>query len=285
MKKCLCMVLMAGAVSAEYVTFVGQNNNASAPVGAINVAANWSGGSLPSGSSTGLVSVTDNVWAGTAWNNLAVRQTGGYINGTTSFNLRGGLTGSGITSIYEIDDARTSYGSYTNFATTGALTLWSQYGEKMELNVLSGHVTADSLALNAAGKGTIRMKDGILSARLLSAASGKLEFLSGGSGTVSFGEMTSGIFGNFYIDFASDSTASLSIGEVTGGGNTKASFEWLVNNGRVSIDGITSTDWADYQLDVDGTASTLSVIPEPATIGMISFCALSALCIRRRFIG
>jgi len=270
-----------GSASASYVTFKGQNDNVSAPVGALNVAGNWTGGSLPSGSSTGLVSVTDNVWAGTAWNNLAVRQTSGYINGTTSFNLRGGLSGSGIKTIYEIDDARTSYGSYTNFATTGALTLWSQYGESMELNLLSGHVEADSLSLNASGKGTINIRDGILHAGLLSTANGQINFLSGGSGTILFDEMATGLFGTFYLDFASDSTGSLTVGQLVGGGNTLSSIQWLVNNSHVSIDGVVSTDWADYQLDATGASSTLSVIPEPATIGMLGLGGLITLLIRR----
>jgi len=251
--------LQASLAMANYVVFNGQNNNPAAPIGALSAADNWAGGVLPSGSSTGLVGTTVNVWTGTAWNNLAVRQTGGYVSGGTAINLRGGLSGSGITTIYEIEDSRTDYGSYTNLATTGSLTLWSQWGEKMELSLLSGHVEADSLNLNAAGKGTIRMKDGILHARLLNQASGTLKFLSGGGGTVSFDEMASGIFGNFYIDFASDSSGSFHVGEVTGGGNTKASIEWLVNNGRVSIDGTTSTDWADYTLVVDGTASTIAL--------------------------
>ena len=92
--------------------------------------------------------------------------------------------GSGITTVYEINDPRTDYAAYTNLA-AGTLSLWSQFGEKIELSILSGHVEADVLKLATWGhEGTINMGNGILHAGSNNFANAKFKMLAGGTGVI-----------------------------------------------------------------------------------------------------
>ena len=119
------LAALAGSASAAYVNFIP------AGAGGIDNSANWPEGVFPSGSTTGVVTAENsNSWIGGGYmQNFALRQTGGYVNGVNGVALRGGSSGSGITTVYEIDT--TDYSSTVNFG-AAALTLWSQYGEKME---------------------------------------------------------------------------------------------------------------------------------------------------------
>jgi len=270
------LVAVVGSASASYVSFTP------AGAGSIYTAGNWPGGVFPSGSTTGVVTAANtSSWIGGGFmQNIAVRQTGGWVNGITEVTLRGGTLNSGITTVYEIETA--DYATANNFS-TGTLGMWSQYGEKMEFSIVAGQVQVGALNLNSAGKGTINMGEGLLHAGTLTTANGNLNFLSGGSGAIMIDAMNDIGLSQLYIDFASDNTGSFSIGEVTGGTSTQSKIEWMVNNGRVSIDGTASTDWADYQFDVVGNSSTLSVIPEPATLGLVALFGCGALWIRRTF--
>ncbi len=269
MMRMIGMLLLVGLVSsasATYVTFVGENTNSVAPVGGLIIDANWDGGAVPYGSSTGLVYTTKNVWGGGPWNNAAVRQTGGYLYtpaGQPDMTLRGGTSGSGVTTIYEVEDFRTDYAAYTNLYVSRKLSLWSANLESMEIDLLSGHIVAEELYLNAAGKGSINIRDGIFRAAFMSAATANINMLSGGTGDLIIDVVAQGgILGGFYVDFASDNQGSIYFGEKDGGESIYGLALWLVDAGRVSIDGVTTTDRAKFDITQDGLSATLSVIPQ-----------------------
>jgi hypothetical protein len=260
---------LVGSASATYVTYIGENNDPSAPVGGLIIDANWDGGAVPYGSSTGLVYTTKNVWGGGPWNNAAVRQTGGYLYtpaGQPDMTLRGGVSGSGVTTVYEVEDSRTDYAAYTNLYVSRKLTLWSANAESMEIDLLSGHIVAEELSLNASGKGSINIRDGIFRAAYMSAATANINMLSGGTGDLIIDVVAQGgILGGFYVDFAFDNQGSIYFGEKEGGESIYGLALWLVDAGRVSIDGVTTTDRAKFDITQDGLSATLKVIPQTQT--------------------
>ena len=281
MKKLLVMMLLAavaGSASAAYVNFIPAAN------GGIDNPANW-GGAYPSGSTTGLLtSANSGSWiGGGVMQDFALRQTGGYINGINGVTLRGGTSGSGITTVLEFDT--TDYATTVNFGGNAGvhMSMWSQFGENMELNVLAGQVQVDTMSLQAAGKGTINMGEGIIHSLGLVNAQAQINFLAGTSGDIVFDDMDDIDVGSFYIDFASDNTGSMTIGSVTGDTSALSKLSWMIDNGRVSIDGVASSDLADYNLELDGLSTTLSVIPEPATLGLVAAFGAGMFWIRRRF--
>lgn len=279
MKKLLMMVIgmSASVAMASYVDLATGS-------GALNAAATWAGGVLPSGSSTGLVtSAAGNIWFGNAWNNLAVRQTGGYVYnaGVQTVNLRGGLTGSGITTIYEIDDARTDYSTYTNALINTQLVMWSQYGEKMELSLLSGHLEVAALSLNAAGKGTVNMGDGILHAASLINGKANVNMLAGGTGDIVIDLLDTSLANGLYVNFETGNEGSFTFGQKTGGVSAGGTWQWLIGNGQVSIDGVVNTNLFSYAITGAGLSSTIAMIPEPATLGLIGLVGVGMIAIRR----
>ena len=260
-------------VLADYMTFLGQNNNPDAPVGAVNVAANWDGGVLPSRSSTGLVVNAGNVWSGSAWQNLAVRQEGGYIS-STGLGLRGGSSGSGVITVYELEDSRADYSSYTNIFVNGTLSLWSQFGEEMVLNLLSGHVEATTLGLSAPGNGTVNLRDGIFHAGSLVDARGTVNMLSGGTGSLIVDVLDSGVNGALYLNFEAGSRASFTFGAQSGGESASGIWAWMVQNGQVCIDGIVNTNLTDFYILNDELSSTIQLVGQSydawaATYGLV----------------
>lgn len=263
MKNILMMVvaLQASLAMASYVTFLGQNSDSNAPIGSLVTAANWLGGTLPSGSSTGLVYTTSNVWTGNAWNNLAVRQTGGYVNGGTQVNLRGGTSGSGITTVYEIEDSRTDYASYTNLYVNGNLTLFSQYGEAMELSILSGHVEAATNSWNAAGKGVVNMRDGLYHAASMINGKSTVNMLAGGTGQIVVDSLDTSLNGGLYLNFETGNRGSFKFGQKTGGVSAGGTWQYLISHNQISIDGVVETNESKYIISNSGLGTTLSLNP------------------------
>jgi len=231
------LAIVSSVAQAEYVAFVGSNNNPVAPVGSLVESANWEGGEVPSGSTTGRVSATAHVWSGTM-QNLAIRQTGGFVEDATSVAMRGGTAGSGISTIYEIEDARADYASYTNLMIHGRLTLWSQYGEAIELNLLSGHVEAGTLTLSARGKGSINLRDGIFHAARMDKAVGTVHMLAGGTGDFIVDVLDADLNNNFSLNFETGNQGHFTLGGKSGGASAAGTWPWLVLNGQVSIDGV-----------------------------------------------
>jgi hypothetical protein len=279
MKKLMIMtalVAFAGSASAGYVNFIP------AGAGSIYSAGNWPGGVFPSGSTTGVVTAANtSSWiGGGVMQDFALRQTGGYVNGINAVYLRGGSSGSGITTVYEIET--TDYATVNNFS-TGTLGMWSQHGEKMEFSIVAGQVQVGALNLNSNGKGTINMGEGIIHSLGLVDAKAQINFLAGTSGDIVIDAMDDLDVSALYIDFASDNTGSMTIGSVTNGSSAYSKLSWMIGNGRVSIDKVANTDLASYNLGTAGISTTLSVIPEPATLGLVAAFGGTILFIRRRF--
>lgn len=248
----------------DYDAFVGVGDNPFAPSGALIDAPNWESGVLPSGSTTGILYDTVNVWAGNAWNNLAVRQIGGYVYnaGTQELNLRGGTEGSGIKTIYEIADPRTDCASYTNLHINTRLVLYSQFGEEMELSLLSGHIEANELTMNAPGKGTINMKNGILHVGSLTQAKSTVNMLSGGSGTIVVDSLDTSLNATLYVNFETGNAGSFTFSSKSETNTAAGTWEWLLENtSQISIDGVAASNETDFVITTDGLSTTLSLSP------------------------
>jgi len=225
-------------------------------VGGVDDPASWPGGVFPSGSTTGRVVATSNVWiGGGVLQDIAVRQEAGFVDGFGEVALRGGSAGSGIATIYEIEDANMDYASYTNLS-TGNLTLWSQYGEKMELSLLSGHVEAATLNLLSGGKGTINLRDGILHSGTWASGDAKVNMLAGGTGSIFVDDMDGVGTASLRLNFESGSGGSFTFGENQG---TSAAGQWevAIAFGRVSIDGVATTDASAYHISNSGNSTTI----------------------------
>ncbi|MEA2068986.1 MAG: hypothetical protein U9P12_07290 [Verrucomicrobiota bacterium] len=245
----------------NYVAFRGQNDDVLAPIGGLVDDRNWVGGVMPAGSSTGLVYTTGgSVWTG-IHTDLAVRQTGGYVvGGDGVMTMRGGSDGSGITTIYEIEDWRHDYASYTNLYLSNKLATWSQFGNPIEFSLLSGHVEMSALNLNAAN-GTISLRDGILHVGSMTSANGLVSMLAGGTGAMVIDSLDTGL-GSFYLNFETGSEASLTFGSQYGTNSASSAMNWLVSAGHVSIDGVADTDSFSYSIVNDGLATTIALLGE-----------------------
>jgi autotransporter-associated beta strand protein len=252
------MVVMALRATATEIQFIGQNNDAAAPIGSVTVAANWAGGVLPAGSVTGVISQTNNVWTSSSWQDLAVRLESGAINPLAgTLNMRGGSNGSGITTRFEIDT--TNYETVVNLD-LGQLVMWSQYGEKMELNILNGQVQVGTLNLNSSGKGTIHMGNGLFHADAFSQNPvGNINMRAGGTGSVVVDDIAGFNLNGLHLNFETGSRGRVTFGE-NAGASAGGNFEWMVNNGHVSIDGVVNTDVGAYSIVTDGTSATTRVV-------------------------
>ncbi|MGE4489830.1 MAG: hypothetical protein AB7E95_09835, partial [Kiritimatiellales bacterium] len=263
MKKLLILTVIIAAFVAEasYTSFIGSNSNSNAPTGSMTVAANWQGGVIPAGSSTGLLIATANVWPGGNWENINIRQTGGIIKG--GGNLLRLYTGGK----YEIEDSRTAYGTYTNLYLTGEIDMWASSPGGSVLSVLSGHVEAGSLNLRASN--IINMRDGIFHVASITNAIGTVNFLAGSSGT---GEMIIDMFNanlssSFVVDFSRGSNGSITyLDKKTG--LPENIWNYMIAAGQVSIDGVISTNLSDFCVTAAGTSgATLSLYRYVAFIG------------------
>jgi hypothetical protein len=259
MKKSLLFFLLASMVfsaRATYVTFDG--------TGALNSAAEW-GGTLPNGNTTtGLVTTTSNAWTGNAWTDIAVRQTGGYVYAAASdFLMSGGC-------LYEFEDARTNYTGYTNLYVSGNLQLWSNT-ETSEINILSGSIRVGSLQMML--NDTIELRDGIFRAGAFSNnPNGRINFLTGGKGRVIIDDMAAKNLGSLYLNFETGTQAEFTISQ-NSGGPTLATINWMIANGRVSIDGVPATGLSSYVITQNGIETTLSV---PGHQGVVRLIVITA---------
>jgi hypothetical protein len=191
------------------------------------------------------------------------------------FAMRGG-TSAGLTTLIEVAGS----GGALNL-NVGQLTMWSQFGGNMTLSVLSGNVEANSLHLIAGtSRGTINVLDGMLHA--ISSITGAVQFnmLAGGSGDVTVDGVENNVFS---VNFETGNAGSFTLGSKFGG-NAGGVWEFAVANGFISIDGVAETDLANYSITSSGgNDTTISVIPEPATLGMVALLGGGILWIRKRF--
>jgi hypothetical protein len=280
-KSCLLLsvfLILSLAVSADYVDFIGQLNTETggryAGVGAIDMAANWEGGAVPYGSDTGLITQANNVWTPPALYNIAVRLEGGQIKSPNGLAMRGGLSGSGVTTLIEIDTS--DWQTVVNLNVSTELVFWSQYGENMALNILNGSVETPDFRAPSAGKGTVSMGNGVFHAAQASGTA-NYKMLAGGTGEIIIDAIPATGFG-LTLDFASSNTGSLTLGE-KGGGTTAGVWDFYRDNNRISVDGVITTDPSAYLITQDGLASTITLVPEPATMMILG---LGSLLLRRK---
>ena len=261
----LVLALLASTASAAMVTATTFNGT-----GAVDDGANYNNGA-PDNANPGQINSTGNSWLPPALTDFAVRQTGGYVYRNTVVNFRGGAFNSGKKTIWEIEDARTDYGSYTNLYTSD-LVMYHQNGEGHELNILSGVVDVGTFQANSTyDKSSVSIKNGLFHADAGVAgrtANVTFNFLNGGFGEIVIADAMGMDFGGARLDFETGTEATFTIGAVNGA-DSSSLINWLVVNDRVLIDGTANTDFSSYSITENGTATTITVIPKPPSLGLI----------------
>lgn len=189
------------------------------------------------------------------------------VEGLPNVDLRGGSSGSGITTVFEIEDLANTGFLYPNFSCDD-LTMWSQFSEKIDLSILSGRVETKLIVLISSGHGTINMRDGLLHADKMEGGDVNINMLAGGTGAIVWDELDSSASA-IPVNFASDNLGSITLGmwwDPIGGTNksTVGIWEWFRDNGRLSIDGQVDTSINSYIItygtvegSTNGWASTL----------------------------
>jgi len=255
MKKWLIMMAVgasASAAMASYTNFIGQGGD-DPSIGGLSDTTAWSGGVIPFGSVTGVVESAVDVWSD-VFQDMAVRLEGGTIRSAGDTALRGGSSGSGVTSILEIDT--TDYATVTNLQ-VGSLTLWSQFDEDMELSILNGSVeVATNLNLVSGGHGTINMGNGSLHAPSWTGADAKFNMLAGGSGTIVVDDMAT--FPIESLNFETGNRGSITYGE-NAGNSAAGQWEWAISHEWVSVDGVVNTNALQYVVSQSGNAAMIAL--------------------------
>jgi hypothetical protein len=256
---------LAGAASAALTTTYDGS-------GDITDVANWDSGS-PSNANPGLISGGGG-WLGSVWTDVAVRQTGGTLiaAGTGDLAMRGGAAASGNTTTLEIEDAANTSLAYKNLDISGTLTMWSQNlgGGGHELSLLSGYATIGALnAINSPTLSTINIGSGKLEIATVTTAKVSVNMLAGGTGELIVDDRNGGVLNNMRLNFETGSEASFTIGS-NGGVSSGGYWEFFVGQGWASVDGASTTDLSRFAITNNGTSTTITVIPEPATLGLIT---------------
>jgi hypothetical protein len=290
MKKLLAIAVaasVAGIASAAYVSPLWEVT--ASPWGDVANGASW-GGSVPFGSTTGLLSsATLSSWDGDdAWKDISLRIEGTGIATTVGsagtpttvpavggINLRGG-TVPGLTTLVEIAGSNGALN-----LNAGTLTLWSQNGGNSVLSIFSGGVEAEELRLiSSGGTRTINLLDGQLHATLGTTASAQFNMLTGGTGNITIDAVENQVYD---LNFETGSLADFTLGSKFGG-TAGGVWEFAIANGFIKIDGVADTDLANFSItSTGGNDTTISLIPEPATLSMIAMLGGGILWIRKRF--
>ena len=105
--------------------------------------------------------------------------------------------------------------------------------------------------------------------------------LAGGTGGAVIDSLESGGLGLFILNFETGNAGSFTFGSVNETNAAGSSLTWLVENNRVLIDGVAGTDLASYAIVNDGLSSTIALIPEPGTLGLIGLVGVGLFTIRR----
>jgi hypothetical protein len=256
-------------------------------IGALSDAANWDNG-LPSNANPGLVSATTHAWLGTAWEDVALRQTGGavFAAGDGNFAMRGGAAASGNTTILEIDDASNTSFATTNLAISGTLTFWSQNsgGGGHELSLLNGYATVSNLnAVSSATLSTINIGNGKLDIATLTEAKVTVNMLSGGTGEMVIGDRNGGVLNSSRLNFETGNAGSITILS-NAGASSGGYWEFYVRQGWTSINGVTVTDVSRYKIVSKGFKTTISAlaVPEPPSAALIGIGGVTLILRDRR---
>jgi len=255
----LLSALSCSVASAELTTTTFNG------LGAVNVASNYDSGA-PSNANPGLINSTGNSWLPPVLTDFAALQTGGRVYRDSGVAFRGGAEGSGNKTIWEIDDVRTDYDSYTSLHVGGVLSFWSEHGQGHEINIESGVVNVDAFySASTYDKSSVSIKNGIFHADAgVAGRSANLtfNFLNGGSGEVVIDDAMGMEFSGVRLNFETGTRATFMIGAVNEADST-SKIKWLIDNRRVLIDGIANTDFTNYVITESGTATMLSIIPAP----------------------
>jgi hypothetical protein len=265
----IALMMLSTVAVADYVPFIGSNNNTNAPDGALGGTAGWPGGILPSGSSTGLVTATGNTWCGSYWNNLAIRQTGGTIK--LAMTLRGGLSGSGITTIYELEDPRTNYSDYVN-ANLTSITMWSEKGEGILINLINGHIAVSGDTTFLSSPVIVNVKDGLFATGKATLQKGRLNMVAGGNGEFVVGQMSTSELKTEF-NFESGNSGSITIDKIYDGTDFGLSYwNYMAQTGMLLVDGVAVSDLSLFELsNSDKTISLIQVSPEQ--VGYLAWAA------------
>jgi hypothetical protein len=258
----LAALLGAGLAQAALVTSTTFDGS-----GDVKAAANYDNGA-PSNANPGLISHGTGNVGGDFITDFAVRQTGGLIANANDINFRGGAV-AGEETIWEIEDARTDYSSYTNLSVGRSLVFWPQNGVGHELRILSGVVDAARLhGASNKDKTAISMKDGIFHAGSVQKPDGstgslglKFKLLNGGTGSVTIGDtFGANVNASCYLDFETGAEGSFTLGE-NAGADAYWPLNWMLNHGQVSIDGVAETNRTAYLIERDGNSITIRLNP------------------------
>jgi hypothetical protein len=152
----------------------------------------------------------------------------------------------------------------------------------MTLSVLSGEVEAGNLNLVSGGNGTINMLDGNFHGTSWTSGDVNINMMAGGTGVFTLDDMNNIGVGATFFNFESGSLGSITFLD-NAGASAGGNFEWAVLNNHVSIDGIIDNNLASYSItSTGGNDTTIAMIPEPATFGMMALLGGGILWIRKR---
>ncbi|MCF7817539.1 MAG: PEP-CTERM sorting domain-containing protein [Kiritimatiellales bacterium] len=125
------------------------------------------------------------------------------------------------------------------------------------------------------------MRDGILHATSMTTGKSAINMMAGGTGDIVIDSLDTTLNAALYLNFETGNEGSFTFGQKTGGVSAGGTWQWLINNGQILIDGVVNTNLASYSITGAGLSSTIALIPEPATLGLIGLVGIGMLAIRR----
>ncbi len=272
MKKIAYMIVALAMVAAPMAfadtTWTGVNG--------INIkdAGNWNSG-LPTGGSIGTVTDADVELL----NDNGLGMSGGYdvvfAGGSTFTNNSAGKSN------FILNGAKFTFNDTSSLATVraGGHALDLRYngtlGGEFHWNSTGTFDNINRILLNGTDALMTQSTGLVIGSANLEIYSATARYVLSGGALVMDGILDSAFNGK--IDFLTTGTGgTLSIGT----GQTSV-LEGYITDGRIILDGAQAT-LADFSIMDNGTITTLSVIPEPATLGMVVAFGGSLLFIRRK---
>ncbi len=272
MKKTTCMMIALAMVAVPMAfadtVWTGPDG------GEIRTSGNWDNG-LPNGGSIG--TVTDG--AVELLNDNGLGMSGGYdvvFAGGSSFT-----NNSASKSNFILNGAKFTFNDTSSLSTVraGGHALDLRYngtlGGEFHWNSTGTFGNLNRILLNGVDALMTQSTGLITGSANLEIANASARYVLSGGALVMDGILDSAFNGK--IDFLTTGTGgTLSIGT----GQTSV-LEGYITDGRIILDGAQAT-LADFSITDNGTITTLSVIPEPATLGMVVAFGGSLLFIRRK---
>ncbi len=259
--KLITALMVLGAIGVQADSFIGPGTDWA-------VDANWASGTAPGASLAGLY-----VENGATVNYTAAQGTTTETSDVNIGRHSGGTPGDGILNMLGGTIlVNNSWGVIVGQLKTGVLTI-DGGGSFIQQNDKDFRIGNE-----AAGNGTVNLIDGTFTVATVNGdfqigrnnAQGLLD-ISGGTATFASAP-TMGANGT--INFSSDSTGSLTIT-----GTDQTYYEGLYTAGDLTRGG---TQIGTFASDFSVTGSTLTAIPEPATLSMVAAFGGAVLFIRRK---